>query len=73
MNVRIFAQEAPETTSACALQKAATLSLATARVEEHVAQHATVAPTLGRFTKTEAAKANTVARGVNDLQRGKTT
>ena len=45
-------QEVPETTSACALQKAATLSLATARVEEHVAQHATVAPILGRFTKT---------------------
>lgn len=39
-------QEVPETTSACALQKAATLSLATARVEEHVAQHATVAPTM---------------------------
>ena len=60
-------QEVPETTSACALQKAATLSLATARVEEHVAQHVTVAPILGRFTKniTGDRRKQTLWQGVN--------
>ena len=38
-------QELPETTSACALQKSATLSLATARVEEHLR----VAPIRGKL------------------------